>query len=164
MPRTCTVCGHVRRHEIEQAMLAREPFRAIARRFGLSKDALLRHHDDHLPAALVQSARAAEVTRSDDLVGRLLELNRETGEILARARAVGNDEIALKAIARIEKQVELQAKLIGQLQENTTINITLSAEWLSIQGTIIAALDPWPEARLAVAAALEGGRHAPGRA
>lgn len=141
-------------------MLARQPFRAIARRFGLSKDALLRHHDDHLPATLVESSRIREITRADDLVDRLIGLARETQAVLERAKAAGDDKLALAAIATAGRQLELQAKLLGQLQETATVNIVLSGEWIGLKALIVAALDPWPEARLAVAAALEGGHHA----
>jgi hypothetical protein len=160
MPRACTVCGHPQRHEIEQAMLAREPFRAIARRFGLSKDALLRHHDDHLPAALVEASRIREITRADDLVDRVIGLARETQAVLERAKAAGDDKLVLAAIATAGRQLELQVRLLGQLQETATVNIVLSGEWIGLKAQVVAALDPFPEARLAVAAALEGGHHA----
>lgn len=161
MPRVCTICSHPERDAIEREVLAGRPFRTIAASFSLSRASLLRHcAGGHLSATLVQSARVGEITRADDLVARLIGLARETQAVLARARAAGDDELVLKAVARAEKQLELQARLIGELKEGTTINITLSAEWLSLQATIVAALDPWPEARLAVAAALEGGARA----
>ena len=75
--------------------------------------------------------------------------------MLERATADENDELALKAIARAEKQLELQARLIGELKDAPTINIVLSPAWVAIQNAVVVALDPWPEARLAVAAALE---------
>ena len=37
--------------------------------------------------------------------------------MLDRAKAAEDDELALKAIARAEKQLELQAKLLGQIKE-----------------------------------------------
>lgn len=135
-------------------MLAHEPFRSIAARFQLSATSLIRHHDAHLSAALAQSVKAFEIARADDLVDRLIAVARETRSILVDARNRGDDEMALKAIARVEKQIELQAKLLGQLRDAPVVNITLSAEWLSIQTVIITALDPYPVARLAVADAL----------
>ena len=136
-------------------MLEHRAFRSIAAQFGVSASALLRHHDEHLPAGLVQSVKAAEISRADDLVDRLVEIARETQAALERARDAGDDELMLKAVARAEKQIELQAKLAGQLQAAPVINLTLSPEWLSIQAVIVNALDPFPEARLRVAQALE---------
>jgi hypothetical protein len=164
VPRPCTICSHPQRDAIERALLEHQPFRRVAVQFGVTLSSLLRHHDAHLPAALVEASRIGEITRADDLVDRLIGLARETQAVLERAKAAGDDKLALAAIATAGRQLELQAKLLGQLQETATVNVVLSAEWLSIQGTIIAALDPFPEARLAVAAALEGGHHAPGRA
>jgi hypothetical protein len=133
----------------------------MAARFGVSTGALVRHHDDHLQAAVVKASRIAEVTRADDLVDRIIVLARETQAVLDRAKAAEDDELALKAIARAEKQLELQAKLLGELKEGTTVNITLSVEWLSIRTMIVSALEPFPAARLALAHALdEAGSHA----
>jgi hypothetical protein len=161
MPQHCSVCAHPERLAIEREMMALRPFRDMAGRFGLSKSALFRHHDEHLSAAIVQASRIGEITRADDLVDRLIALARETQAILDRAKAAEDDELALKAIARAEKQLELQAKLLGELKEGTTVNITLSVEWLSIRTMIVSALEPFPAARLALAHALdEAGSHA----
>jgi hypothetical protein len=50
MPRTCTICRNESKKDIEKALIRREPFRVIAKRFGVGASALMRHHDDHLPA------------------------------------------------------------------------------------------------------------------
>jgi hypothetical protein len=73
MPRTCTVCTHSDRDAIDRALIAREPVRRIAARFGLSKSAVWSHSDDHLPAALVKADEAREEARSIDLMARLVE-------------------------------------------------------------------------------------------
>src|SRR4051794_18854765 len=155
MPRTCTICAHPDRDAIERAMIAMQPYRRIAVQYDVSGSALVRHHDDHLQAAIVKASRIGEVTRADGLVDRIIVLARETQSVLDHAKAAEDDELALKAIARAEKQLELQAKLLGQIKEGATVNITLSIEWLSIRTLIVGALDRFPEARHAVAAALE---------
>jgi hypothetical protein len=155
MPQHCTVCAHPERLAIEREMMALRPFRDMAGRFGLSKSALFRHHDEHLSAAIVKASRIGEIARADDLVDRIIVLARETQAVLDRAKAAEDDELALRAIARAEKQLELQGKLLGQIKEGATVNVTLSVEWLSIRTLIVGALDRFPEARHAVAAALE---------
>ncbi len=65
MPRRCTICTHKSRPKIDQALLQRQPFRAIARQYSVSKDALIRHHDDHLPAALVKAQEATEAAQAE---------------------------------------------------------------------------------------------------
>ena len=47
MPRRCTVCTHDERAAIDLALVAREPFRAIATQYSVSTGALVRHSDDH---------------------------------------------------------------------------------------------------------------------
>ena len=43
MPRTCTVCTHLKREAIDQALVSGEPFRHIAAQTGTSTGALQRH-------------------------------------------------------------------------------------------------------------------------
>jgi len=70
MPRTCTICRHEKRREIDKALvLAAEPFRVIARHYAVSEDALQRHKKVHLSATVVRSGMRREERR----VGSLLE-------------------------------------------------------------------------------------------
>lgn len=55
-----------------------------------------------------------------DAVQQLIAINNETLRILEEAKAAGDLKTALKAIERIEKQLELQAKLLGDIQEAPT--------------------------------------------
>ena len=153
MPRTCTICMHSDRSEIDAALVAGEAFRNIAERTGTSATALVRHKGDHIPARLAK-AEAAEATQADDLLGQLLALNRETMTILHEARGSGDNELALRAIARAERQVELQAKLLGELREGTTVNVLISPQWHELRAVIVNALVSFPEAKRDVIEAL----------
>jgi len=55
-----------------------------------------------------------------DAVQQLIAINSETLTILEEAKAAGDLKTALKAIERIEKQLELQAKLLGDIKEGPT--------------------------------------------
>jgi hypothetical protein len=48
MPRNCNVCRHAQRHEIEQDLRAGLPYRDVARRYSISKDAVSRHRANHV--------------------------------------------------------------------------------------------------------------------
>ena len=48
MPRTCTVCRHAQRHEIEADLQAGSPYRDVARQYSISKDAVSRHRASHV--------------------------------------------------------------------------------------------------------------------
>jgi hypothetical protein len=63
-------------------------------------------------------------------------------------------ELHLKAAGRLRDQLELLAKLVGELRDAPTVNILVSPEWAAVRATLLAALAPYPEARLAAAAAL----------
>ena len=48
--------------------------------------------------------------------------------ILQEARKTASHEIALKAIARVERQVELEARLIGELRNSTTVAVGIGVK------------------------------------
>ena len=160
MPRVCTVCTHTERQRIDEALVTGTSFRKIAERFGTSTTALYRHKQDHVPGHLAKAQAAEEVAQADDLLARLLLLNQETLAILREARTghEKDNELALKAIARAEKQLELQGKLVGKLQDHPTVNVLVLPAWQMLRTTIFVALAPYPEARVAVAEALHSSR------
>ncbi len=149
MPRTCTICSHLQRAAIDAALISGEPYRVISRRFAASADAVFRHKE-HIVPTLAKAQDAAEAVQGDTLLARLATLNRETSAILKEAREANDNELALKAIARAEKQLELEAKLLGELNNNPQINILITPEWLTVRSALLSALMPFPEARQAV--------------
>ncbi len=156
MTRTCTVCRHPDRRTIDQAMVRRTPFRTIAQQYGVSAWAALRHHDDHLPAALSKAQEAAEVAQADDLLSQVRNLQARAHGILDKAEAAGDLRTALSAIREARGNLELLAKLLGELDERPQVNVLVSTEWLELRAVIVGALEPHPEARGAVLRALEG--------
>ena len=153
MSRTCTICKHPSRDEINQALLGNESSRSIAGRWSVSKTALLRHKAGHLPAAVVQAAAAEEQVSSGKLLERLTALNRETASILREARTANDNQLALKAIARVEKQLEFEGRLLAKL-ESATDSVTMLPEWQDLRLEILKALEPHPAARQAVVRAI----------
>src|SRR5215208_1805774 len=108
MTRVCTVCAHPQREAIDRALIGGEPYRDIARREKISKDALYRHKSEHLPAHLTKAADVEEEATATGLLARLRALNVETADVLKAARDAKDHELRLKAIARDEKQIELE--------------------------------------------------------
>jgi len=154
MPRTCTICGHRKRPDINKALVERRAFRAIARQFNVSKDALVRHFDDHLPSSLVKAQEAAEAAQADALLAQVVDLRGKALSVLEQAESAGDLKTALTAIRETRGCVELLAKLAGQLKDSPTINVVLMPEWRELQAAILRALAPHGEARMAVASAL----------
>ena len=157
----CTVCDHPERDAIARALVGGASLGDVAARFGgLSKSAVGRHAAQHLPATLAQSARAAEVARADTILERLAEITKVTRAILADAYRSRTHALALQAVARLERQLELEARLLGELRDGPTVNVVLTPEWARAIGVLLAALAPYPEARVRAAdalAQLEGG-------
>lgn len=154
MPRVCTVCTHPERAAIDTALVAGGTYRDIAGRFRLTKSAVERHKAEHLPASLVAAVGAEEVRQALDVLQQLKTINGAALTVLRDARAAQDGDLALKAIDRIQRQIELQAKLLGELDERPVVNVLLSSEWVQLRGRLVAALAPFPEARVAVAAVL----------
>jgi hypothetical protein len=118
MPLTCTICRHEKRNEIDEALLNGEPLRNIAKQNGTSVTALYRHKKAHITATLTSAKQATEELSAEPLFERLRAINRETAAILAEARASNSPGLALQAIARLEKQVELEARLLSELSNS----------------------------------------------
>ncbi len=154
MPRRCTICTHKSRAKIDQALVARRPFRDIAGQYGVSKSALVRHHDDHLPAALVKAQDATEAAQADALLAQVVDLRDKALDVLDTAQGSADLRAAIGAIREARGCVELLAKLAGQLKDAPTVNILVSSEWQGLQAVILQALEPHADARLAVAEAL----------
>ncbi len=154
MTRTCTICSHASLHAINTALVSGGTLRDIAGRYGLSKSAVERHAAEHLPAALVAAVGAEETRQALDVLQQLKTINGAALTVLRDARAAGDGDLALKAIDRICRQIELQAKLLGDLDERPVINVLVTPEWQRLRGQLVAALAPFPEARVAVAAVL----------
>jgi hypothetical protein len=157
MPRTCTICTHHERDAIDEALVTRKPYRNIAQLYGVSKPALSRHVNEHILPYLAQARVAQETDRAGGLVDRINELTSETRAILRKVKDGENKDLdlALKAIIRLERQLELEAKIEQVISDAPVINLHLSAEWLEVRGLILWALEPHQEARESVLLALE---------
>jgi hypothetical protein len=102
---------------IDEALIRSESLRDIAKFSGTSKSALERHRARCLPAHLVKAKADDDVQSATSLVMELRELAEKTGAILTRAMAQKDGDLALNAIARLERQLELKARLLGELED-----------------------------------------------
>ncbi len=68
MARTCTICIHADKFSIDAALVGGQALRAIADQFNVSKTALGRHKDNHLPATLTLAKKEEEVIHGADLL------------------------------------------------------------------------------------------------
>ena len=117
MARRCSVCDHEDLAEINSALAANEPLRTIADRWSVSKTDLMRHRNQHLPVSAVMSEQAEEITRPNDLLDQICDLQEHTQAILERATETGELNVALQAISEAKDNMELLAKLLDESDE-----------------------------------------------
>lgn len=157
MPRTCTVCTHPRRVEIDRALVAGGSNRVIARQYGVSHDAVRRHRR-HLSAKLTKAA-AARVDREalslvDQMEAHLATAKAVLDRVVPQQGRVRAFEAAA-ALREVREALMAIARLTGQFRDSqVNIVLTQHPDWLALQERLITALRPFPEARAAVIAAL----------
>lgn len=159
MPR-CSVCIHPNRKKIDAALAANAtPLRRVAAEFSLTESSLRRHRDRHLPAKIAASAEARRVRESDDLGEQLRELRGKAADLLLRAEQSGDLRTALMATRELRNLVETMAKATGQLGDASTsvsVNVAVDTDaWPRLQLTIMQTLESFPDAKIAVADALQ---------
>ena len=155
------------RAEIEAELLAGKSVRAIAKKFQIHEGSLYRFRAK-LPKALKAMALGErlkpgcdlEELRKEESEGLLSRLAQQRMRLLWQqdaAMANGNHQAVATLASGIHRNLELVAKLLGELQQHstrTTISVLVSAEYLTLRNALIRALHPYPEARAAVARTL----------
>ena len=129
MPRSCPVCEHEDLEEINAALASNERIRTIADRWSVSKVALMRHRNEHLPVSAIEEAREAEAgeaeaketeedVHADELLDQLRDLQEHTLAILGEAEEAEELSSALQAITEAKDYLERLAKLLSDLDEH----------------------------------------------
>ncbi len=154
MSRRCTVCQHRKRTEIEREIVSGTPLKHLAKLFTLSRMSLTRHRDHHLPRVLVQAKEAESMTHASDLAQRLEALLDDAQRIRAQAEKAHDYRAALLGVRDMARINELLLEVRGELNRKPQVNVILPNQWINIRTAILFALDPFPEARTAVAQAL----------
>jgi hypothetical protein len=183
--RTCRVCEHKDCARIELACASGRSDRKIAAEFGLRRDSVRGHWQNHVsparkaelvggPVVIAELARrAAEEDRS--LIDFLSILRLELMHLFLRTKEHGSPYDASSVAGRLLSTLEAIGRLNGQLRAGITINnvnavssgptvVLNDPAIIRMQAAIIRALGPHPEARAAVVAALrdlEGGTPSP---
>ena len=161
MARTCTVCRHPDRPAVDMSLVNHRPYRHIAARFRLSTSALVRHHDDHLPATLASAKAAEETAHADDLLAQVRALRSKAMSLLLAAERQGDLRTALAGIREARACLELLLEVEGEIDRRPVVNVLVAPEWLAVRAELLDVLRGYPDARQAVAArlvALEGAR------
>ena len=153
-------CGHDEHHTINVELVSRVPYRDIERRFGVGRNALKRHSEEHIPQLLVEASEATRKAKADDLLEELSKIAENLERLSDLAEENEDYRTAISAQATLLKRVDLLARVREIIKEGTTVNILLNPQWIEIRTAMMDALADFPEARVAVAQrlmALEGG-------
>jgi hypothetical protein len=154
MPQNCSVCGHEQRSAIDAALVDGASLRDIAGRFpGLSKSALSRHRQ-HIAETIAVAQQALQIDHGGSLIAQVEAIKSEALTILNDVKGT-DKKTALAALRRLLECVELMAKVQGAISSGTSISLTVSPEWARTREIILQALAPFPDARIAVATALQ---------
>ena len=154
MARVCQVCTHESVQDINLDLIRRKPYRDIARRYGVNKDAVMNHNREHLPKLLTMAVEAEQAANADSLLDRIEDLHARTLAILTATEGTQDKRTALAAIREARGNLELIGEVTKELDRSPTLNLHLNAEWLEVRAVIVQALEPHPEARESVLRAL----------
>ena len=164
MSRTCTVCVHDRRSQIERDLLEGSAVRVVATKYGLSSSSVDRHAQSHIAERVSHASEARARFNADSLVDRLESLRDQTEAVLDAANKAlakwdpASASVALRAIQRLEKQVELVARVVGQLRESGPVtNIVVSPEWADMRRRVMDVVKRHPNLRGELLTALSTG-------
>lgn len=166
-PTRCAICNHREHAAIDLALARGVSVCAIARRYKVSTDSCYRHSNHHLPPQLrakliagpsiegVDLDRLRDV-ESQSLLSHLVNLRNRLFASLDVAEECGDSAGVARFAAQLHSNFELVAKLLGDLATGSTniTNILVAPQYVQMRVELVRALQPYPEARLAVAKVL----------
>ena len=153
MPRKCSVCTNPHKDEIDEAIIAGEPIRDIARQFDINKSAISRHKQKHLPSTIVNAKKGEDIVKATNLVEEISRLKSKAENIAKKAEEKGDYRTALAGVRELTRIVELLAKMQGEIKDQA-VNIVFNAEWIELRAVILSTLDEYPEVKAKVVEAL----------
>lgn len=156
MPRVCTICTHAERGEIDKALVSRQSYRAISCQYDVGRESLRRHAQDHLPETLARGREAELASEADVLLTDVRKLQARTLRALQTAETANDLQTMFRGVKEARENIALLLKVKGELDERPVVNVVMSQEWIVLRAKIVSALEPYPEARDALVAALDG--------
>jgi hypothetical protein len=142
VPQRCSICTRGDVAAVNGLLLDGRSALSVARDLGLSEDAVQRHK---------KGGHAKIVTIPVKVVAKPTEDPIDELVTVLRNKALNNsNDAAMVHQYRLALAAQKETKsAVGQVRELGT-----DPEWLALAAKILAALDPFPEARLAVSVAL----------
>lgn len=130
--KTCAVCNHPHRVEIDRLLVEKVSLRDIAGQTGTTRSALHRH-TQHIPGALVAAKEAGKVADAGTLLDRVQGLTAQAISILDAAKEDGKHQTALAAIREVRGCLELLGKVSGELRTSASAIAVANAQTVSVR-------------------------------
>jgi hypothetical protein len=127
------------------------PLRSIAVRWSVSKTSLIRHRNVHVPRALMAAKAAAEAAHGNNLHALVDAALEQAIAIVDEAQLDGDRSGAIAALRELRGWLDLLAKRAADMGDAPQVNLRVTREWLTMRSLIDQALEPYPDAKAAVA-------------
>ncbi len=168
MSRSCTICQHLKRPELDRRLAAGEPTARLARDYDLTTSSLYRHRRNCLKlgpsnAIKQEAARGSAALEllpgREALAGHYLELRQQIDQIVQQAQAQGSLSVALNGLNSVKRTLDSLVRLAGHDRpptsdadgpslESAALDVAQIAAWL------IEAFDGEPEIKARIAKVL----------
>ena len=168
----CTICLHRELSGINLGLSRGVSMGALSRRYAVGEDSLYRHvRNGHLPPQLRASLLAGPSiegvdldklrdNESQSLLMNLIALRRRLFASLDSAEEAGDGNMLARIAGQLHRNLEITGKLVGDLSMGATINnVLIMPQYIELRVELVRALQPYPEARKAIAQVLHTIEH-----
>ena len=107
-------------------------------------------------ASAAKEGMAARLENAASFIDQLKEVRAKAANLLDQAEASQDMRAAGTFLKELREQIRLMAELEGRIASQPQITIINNPEWVELRTVIIAALEPYPEAKEAVVHAIRG--------
>lgn len=155
--RSCAICRHDRRSEIEAALAAGDVWSKVGRHFLVDAKDVRGHAVHCLKGAFKRIGREDDPNAVANARVRCLALVKQVEELIEQA--INDDEASYSDQAKLlsagQRLIESLGRFTGEIGATVEVNIVESPKWQRIEAAIAQALAPFPEAAAAVVKVLE---------
>ena len=146
----CLICNHPKNRAIDITLVKGQmKLRDIAKRFDLRDHTALQRHKKCIARRISVALEKREEKAGNRLINELERLGKICNEVIDAARKDDNNDLILRAVARLEKQLELWAKAAGEINEGVSVNVNILQDprWVSLKAVIMDVVDEYPEVK-----------------
>jgi hypothetical protein len=169
----CTVCRHPEVNAINGALFhGTKTWKELGKEYAFSHATIGRHKAHILRAATVIKAPNSHtlaatqqavgmLVQGQDLMSEIRALKRKADALGAQAESSHDVRTALLAIRELTRLIELQGRLTLEVNAGRASDVANHPVFHELSALIYTALDPYPEARKAVIAAISARLNLP---